>query len=268
MKMYLRISLLLLSLLFLLTACGKSGADQDDGTDHKHSAKEWTVDLESHKMICQCGEEFSKGSHTLKNNICTICNADVYYSDDGTATVMLYDTYGYCVLSLYYEDGELLYREDTAYVFDENDMPTSQKSYTNSVLTYEATYGVNREGYPYINKGIFYWEDGSKSEYTYDEFWNETTYKSYDENGDLLADFSYEYTLTEDGLYTHRWVYESGVLTEETKFVIADDEWGPMPIPTETTFYNEDGTKTVETYDEDGDVTARTEYDENGNVIG
>ena len=62
MKMYLRISLLLLSLLFLLTACGKSGADQDDGTDQQpqdDSDAQWDEEPEVLQEfstdVCQIG---------------------------------------------------------------------------------------------------------------------------------------------------------------------------------------------------------------------
>jgi len=122
MKIYLRLTLLLLSLLFLLTACDKGGKDDnDDDSGHKHSAAEWTVDLDGHKMICQCGEEFSVGKHNLKNDICTVCNTEVYTFEDGTVMVSVYDTYGYCVLCLYYDDkGVLETKEETVYTYDED----------------------------------------------------------------------------------------------------------------------------------------------------
>jgi len=233
-------------------------------------AAEWTVDLDGHKMICQCGEEFSVGKHNLKNDICTVCNTEVYTFEDGTVMVSVYDTYGYCVLCLYYDDkGVLETKEETVYTYDEDGMPLFEQCYIDSKLSYESTYAIGKDGFPYVEKSVFYWDNGLTAEYTYDEYWNELSYKLYDEDGKtLLVDTTYEYTLTEDGLYTHQWVYESGVLTEETKFVIVEDEWGPMSSPVESLFYNEDGTKTVETYDEDGNVISRTEYDQGGNVIG
>jgi hypothetical protein len=166
-------------------------------------------------MLCDCGEAFNEGEHTLEDDSCTVCRAEVMEWDNGDVSVFQYDEYGNTLLNVDYDaDGNLTYKEAYEYTYTED----------GQILT-----SLNRV-----------YEDGVT----------------------LTQSSKAVYTYTDEGVCIGNKQYVDDKLVYECKFAIDADGWEYV---FEETVYNEDGTKLVREYDENGDTISETLYDASGN---
>lgn len=178
---------------------------------HTHTAEGWQIDGMNHWRLCVCGEVMEKSAHTVKDSVCTGCEAEVVDWEDGTMSIWQYDEHGSAVLKLDYdaegnlthkETGDFLYNEDglvlselytqypggefpassdkTEYTYSEEGRCLSEKQYINGMLYYECEYALDADGEEYISKDILYnYLDGTK------------LVKEYDENSEMISSIWY-----------------------------------------------------------------------------
>ncbi|MBQ7354270.1 MAG: hypothetical protein IJW62_01975 [Clostridia bacterium] len=237
MKLTERILIFLLAgtiALTMLTACdgnGKSDPDDTEGKSsqitstiakpqeeepeaHTHAPGGWQIDGANHWRLCACGEVMDKAIHTVKDNACTGCEAEVVDWEDGTMSIWQCDEQGYAVLKLDYdaegnlilkETGDIIYNEDgqilselytqypggeypassrrTEYsYYDDGDVHWEKRS-ANGMPFWDTEYAENSAGERYVVKEITYRMDGVKQITKYDENAEIVSQIWYDVNG-------------------------------------------------------------------------------------
>lgn len=208
-----------------------------------------------------------------------------YYEDGGKEITVYNGNYDIVSRIEYDADGEIVRNETYEYEYDEYDNKISEKTYSDGVLimeekytfdkdnnmTLEETYenGVLVESWEYLpaNRGgtyaailTSYESDGGKRVINYLE------------NGSISLDIRYN----ADGSYFHYFVYTFEKNADGTVTTYTHDENGKLlyeyreganGIRIENTAYYSNGNKSVEFYDEDGDLERRCDYDKDGNLI-
>ncbi|MBO5778407.1 MAG: hypothetical protein J6R82_02450 [Clostridia bacterium] len=196
--------------------------DDKDPEVHTHTAVEgWLVDRVNHWQLCACGEIIEKAAHTVEDEVCTGCKAQVTTLNDGTVFVYQFDEHENALLCLTYDSdgkimckqiGEFTYHEhgwllselytiydydaDSTsttkedYTYDEKGNRLTEKQYEDGKLTYECEFALDADGEEYTSKDIWYEEDGSKVVTEYDEEYNVLSEVWYDANGNRI-DYSY-----------------------------------------------------------------------------
>lgn len=108
---------------------------------------------------------------------------------------------------------------------------------------------------------IYNWDD-SVNVQTYDEQGNLVRMADYDSNGNLIAEIVNEYEYDAEGHLTKEWQYADGLLIGETEYTVIEGE----SVICYYIGYYEDGSKFVDEYDENSNLTKLISYDANGNV--
>ncbi len=256
MKVFKKIVIMLLVCfltVFVITACKEK--PNNNGDNHTHTAgEEWLFDKDSHWKVCvEDGEKVDSAAHTLENEKCTVCGVKVKVKDNLTDVYVL-DKKGNWTVCVHY-DGENKVSEETIeyeYLADGN--IKSMKIMTDGKLTYEAEYGVDDEGFNYEKSSTQYNEDGTKY---YTEFDNkgdmlkETMYKA---DGTVEYDYTHVYTYGDNAQKTSEKIYSGEKLVKEINYIVLFiDTWGGGSYKLEVITYNDDGTKTVEYFTENGE---------------
>lgn len=255
LKRILIFSLVCLMAFALLSACSKDEQGEKDNHEHKSADNEWQVDIENHWKICsEDNEKFENGAHALENNICTVCGVQVTETGDGTGELCFYNENGdWSRLITYNEDGTYV-TETAEYTYDENDNKLTMKTYKDGKPVLETEYGTNEDGYSTELKNTIYDEDGSKKVYIYNLKNDITNELDYNADGTVERELVIEYTYNENGEKELEKHTLNGKLVKEVKyFVFSADSWGGKIWYSEVTEHNEDGTTTVNTYDENGE---------------
>ena len=104
-----------ISCALLLSGCGTPAPA------HTHTAlNTWEADLVNHQKVCECGEAFDAGAHTLEENICTVCGSEVAIFEDNSGFVYTFTEYGDTFVYLNYDNaGNAEYKEVYEYTYDE-----------------------------------------------------------------------------------------------------------------------------------------------------
>ena len=100
---------------------------------------------------------------------------DIYYHEDGSREIVVYDEYGY-IRSVSFTDslGEIITREDYTYELDADGNCTHEIVHTNGVLAREIFYEMDADGCAYPAHYFYYNENGEiDSDLHYDAFGNE-----------------------------------------------------------------------------------------------
>lgn len=100
---------------------------------------------------------------------------DIYYNEDGSQEIVVYDEYGY-IRSVSFTDslGEIITREDYTYELDADGNCTHEIVHTNGVLAREIFYEMDADGCAYPAHYFYYNENGEiDSDLHYDAFGNE-----------------------------------------------------------------------------------------------
>lgn len=98
---------------------------------------------------------------------------------------------------------------------------------------------------------------------TWDEKGNLIRNSSYDQEGNLLSDTSYKFTYDENDNLLFEKIYDGDTLREETEYATGEDG---EPRSVKYIYYDEDGSKTVNAYDENGEIISMLVYDAEGNL--
>ena len=168
-----------------------------------------------------------------------------------------YNPMGDIIVRVWYDENDNETRVDTwEYEYNEEGQSDWEKQYTDGVLVYEITgyaeYSNSDFSMRYPECIIEYYEDGTRLEQKYGSTGEVETETTYGANGDVEEVLTYVYETYEDGDYKSTKVYNGDKLVLEKQYAECSDGVGTY-LETETT-YNEDGSTTVITYDEDGNV--------------
>lgn len=90
---------------------------------------------------------------------------------------------------------------------------------------------------------------------------------TYDADGSLLEDRRIEYTYDADGNWQTQKIYSFGELSSESTFGVVYSENDVYTYADQTTYYNEDGTKLIERYNEYFDLIQETLYGPDGALV-
>ena len=171
------------------------------------------------------------------------------------------------------ENGNTVSEMSHEYTYSADGIKENSKFFVNGVLVQDDfyTFVENDFGGDVVNtRGLYYNEDGTVEETIYSEAsgYNETEkIILYDADGTTLSEANFEMTFDQDGNLLTRNTYIDGVLAAEEVFeVINTDELYTHYCKTQT-IYNEDGTKQVTEFDQDGETVSDTLYDANGNAV-
>lgn len=108
------------------------------------------------------------------------------------------------------------------------------------------------------------WGDGCYDVTDYDAYGNVVRYSSYDAEGNLMDEIINVLTLNEDGLPLKALEYFNGVLCGEYIYTVSEDgDW----LPVSYTAWNDDGTTSVNQYDEHGNCVYAAVYEADGALI-
>ena len=113
---------------------------------------------------------------------------------------------------------------------------------------------------------VLEFDDGSAWVSLYDDYGFPCRFICYGEDGVIYSDAAYEYTYDENGNLTNCKTYSYGVLTTETVYGTIEDEYGSYNFTQSITQYNDDGTRCVVAYDENGWDCAEELYNADGTL--
>ena len=108
------------------------------------------------------------------------------------------------------------------------------------------------------------WGDGTFDVTSYDDFGNATRITSFDADGAITNDVAHYLEYSEEGIALLDQEFYNGVLYGETVYTVnADGE----QIPVTQTAWNDDGTTSINKYDEHGNCISATIYEADGSLI-
>ena len=168
-----------------------------------------------------------------------------------------YNPMGDIIVRVWYDDAGNETRVDTwEYEYNEEGQDEWQKQYTDGVLVYEIIgYGEYNGGdfsMRYPETVIEYYEDGTRLEQKFGSNGEVATETAYSAGGDVVEVLTYTYETDEDGNWKSIQVHNGDKLVIDKQYAQCSDGSGSY-LETETV-YNDDGTTTVTTYDEEGNV--------------
>ena len=166
-----------------------------------------------------------------------------------------YNILGDILVRVWYDEAGNETRVDTwEYEYNEEGQDVWQKQYTDGVLVYEVTgygeYSNSEFSMRYPECIIEYYEDGTRLEQKYGSNGEIETETSYSAGSDVVEVLTYTYETYEDGNWKSIKVHNGDKLVQDKQYARTADDSGSY-LQTETV-YNDDGTTTVTTYDEDG----------------
>ncbi len=242
-------------MLFAFTAC------------HSHNPT-WRIDKDSHWKECDCGEISEKGAHTFENEVCTLCGAEKKTEDGKITEIGIGNDYGDWVQWLYFDEDEAQSSECFAeYTYDKDGNKLTDKIYEDGQLISSGEFEYDDQGLTYKKYETEYYEDGTKCVNEFNESGDSLGYVLYDEEGNPAESYRSEYITDEKGDLVGEKVYENDVLIKEMKYASANDGEEDYLYITEETNYSDDGSKTVEIYDESGDIIKELSFDTEGEKI-
>ena len=168
-----------------------------------------------------------------------------------------YNPMGDIIVRVWYDDAGNETRVDTwEYEYNEAGQSEWEKQYTDGVLVYEITgygeYSNSEFSMRYPECVIEYYEDGTRLEQKYGSNGEIETETSYSAGGDVVEVLTYTYETDDDGNWKSIQVHNGDKLVIDKQYAQCSDGSGSY-LETETV-YNDDGTTTVTTYDEEGNV--------------
>ena len=210
-------------------------------TDPAHTCKgtgAWYMDLENHWRLCECGEKVNEKAHTLVNDACVQCSAEIITGFEGDHYLTMYDEWLNPTIEMHYlPDGTLEYTYTYEYVYTDDGVVLSEKAFLDGVLDMEMSF---------------------------DEHGNMTGVTRYNEDGSVRSSTVYELTYDDEGNLTAEKEIVDGQTTYEAFYTQGSD--GEMMLDNEI-WHNENGTKEQRFFDENYDVVKVIHFDAEGNAI-
>ncbi|MBQ7116699.1 MAG: hypothetical protein IJN88_00660 [Clostridia bacterium] len=234
---------------------------------HSHN-HEWKIDTEMHRKECSCGETIQEGEHSFESDVCTVCGAERVLSDGVLTDMQVFNSYGDWTQKLYFdEEGNYTWENRAEYTYDKDGNKLTEKIYTDDVLLSSAEYDYDSAGLTYKKYETEYHDDGSSIVYEYNESGDNLGYVVYDEKGNATEDVRSEYITDEKGELIGEKVYENDILSKEMKYAAGNDGEEDYLYIVEAVLYNDDGSKSVEEYDESGELIREAYYDSDGSRV-
>ncbi len=254
-KKMLPILMLCAVMVFAFTAC------------HSHEP-EWRIDTDNHYKECSCGEISEKGEHSFEEDKCTVCGAERITEDGVLTDMQLYNSFGDWTQRLLFDgEGNCTGEESAVRTYDKDGNRLTEELYSGERLISSAEYDYDSEGLTFKKYETDYYDDGTKCVYEFNESGDSLGYVIYDEEGNALESYRSEYITDEKGELIGERVYENDVLTQEIKYAAANDGTEEYLYAEEVASYDEDGSKSVEKYDEAGDLIKELLYDAEGEKL-
>lgn len=183
-------------------------------------------------------------------------------NDDGSHWECDYDNYGnplreYLVL----DDGTLGMDMTYEYKYDAEGQVIGLIAHDSGVLSQEYEYKYDKNGVSYEYRSIFYLDDGVKQISEYNDNQDIVSDGLYDENGEAMDLTVWEYDYDDQGnALTTREIYNG----ELVKLTVSEYDADGYIYDKTVTEYNDDGTATVTTYDEEWNVVSVVTAEANG----
>jgi antitoxin component YwqK of YwqJK toxin-antitoxin module len=168
-----------------------------------------------------------------------------------------YDEYGNEISEKTYSNGVLIGEEK--YTFDKDNNKILEETYENGVLVETWEYLPDSRGGTYSAIRTDYYPDGGKRVIHYLENGNISLDIQYNSDGSYFHYFKYTFVTNADGTVTTYTHDKNGKLLYEYRE-------SANGIRIENIAYYSNGNKSVESYDEDGNLERRCEYDKDGNL--
>lgn len=234
---------------------------------HSHNPQ-WRIDKNSHWKECECGEISENGEHSFESDKCAVCGAE-RKTEDGVLTDMgVWNEYGDWVQWIYYDEEGNVTGESTAeYTYDKEGNKLTDKLYEDGQFVSSGEYEYDSEGMTFKKYETEQYEDGSKCVYEYNESGDSLGYVLYDEEGNVAESYRTEYVTDKNGNLTGERTYENDTLSQEIKYASGKNEEEEFLYAEEVAAYSEDGSKTVEKYDENGELISESSYDAEGKKL-
>ena len=267
--------------LSMLCACS-SGTSASSSTEtasseatassgHTHTASVWDRDINEHWQLCDCGETFNTGDHTLGEDIvCTECGSEIWMSEDG-ASIENYNENGDWTRSTTYDaDGNVIddYRWD--YEPGPNGGYEKVSSYYNDSLVEEINYNLDSNGAVLTFEFTTYYDDGTYSVGEYYENYEPIISYQYSADGTETYRSEYEYAEADGVRYLAKsCAYHDGVLGlvqefnqygDDILFREIDADGNTVTEMSHEYTYNEDGTRESMKFFVDGVLVQESFY--------
>lgn len=218
----------------------------DTQPEHIHTATGgWERNAKEHWQVCEDGEKLNTAAHTLdEESICTVCRSMVDTSEDGEAYVNTYDEQNNLIrYTCYGADGNAVTEIFTEYATDAEGNYYEKKS----------------TEYDYANSVVYIGE--------YNEYEDQTARTVTDLDGNVLQKDRFEREYNSDGEPMWEKTYTNDILVQEiTGYKTYTDGDYSMRFPASVIEYNEDGSKLVTEYNDQGEVGKETSYKADGTV--
>ncbi|MBQ6701841.1 MAG: hypothetical protein IJN17_02690 [Clostridia bacterium] len=250
----------------VLAGCGgdtdkNTKETENESVAHEHTVgADWVVDKDSHFKLCtECNEKTEVEAHDSETGKCSVCGVAAI-KKDGACDLYFYDDNGNWIKCIHYAaDGSTTEDKNEYEYFEDGNIKTI-KMYKGDRLAYEAEYGVDTDGYNYEAKSTQYNEDGTKYVCESDskgDLMKETMYKA---DGSIEYDYRMEYTYGDNAKKMNEKKFSGDKLIQEIKYIpLFVDSWGGGSYKLEVTTYNDDGTTTVEYFNENGEPLEDTD---------
>ena len=215
---------------------------------------DWAADKDYHWLVKANGDSYNKTLHDFGEEGCKVCGMVVLDSTDGMTYAVKPNEYGHIVLYSIYKDRNSekpLVLLETEFVYSYDGELISSVTFEWGKLYEECKYAKSNryEGVDYYkSESIIYNSDGTKTLRTYDDYTFITRYSEYDENDVLIEECIYENFYDENNERTLVKTFKNGRLTMEEYYTCTEY----ISYISKEIIYNEDGTTTVNEYDDNG----------------
>lgn len=213
------------------------------------------------------GDMLKMADYDPDGNVRTATTCQYEYDSDGLLTRSTTTTDGVLAEEYTYTaiDGESVVSQCISYMDDGSKFTNDYDECGNVILLVsydaewnvdyrsESEYALSSGGEWYESKCTATEQDGSVTVGTFSEN-DQIGLIRYDAEGDMVYSYVWEYTYDDDGNWQTRKFYCDDVLKEKIIYNTVTVEDESTTYPEIVTEYHEDGTQTVTTYDENGEV--------------
>jgi len=172
-------------------------------SEHPHEVLPgWDRSPAEHWKLCEQGESFDVGEHTLGDDlVCTVCGSEVWLYDDGSADIYNYNDLGeWTRMTNFDTEGNITEDIRWDYEYNANGNPIKISCYYNDVLTDATEFVYDTDGSTVISRLVStYYDDGTHSYAEYNENEEYILFQEFDENGTETHRIENEYALDADG---------------------------------------------------------------------